>query len=231
MSEQPAEKQPRGAAERRPVDVFNPEPDGVTPYTLEEVTDAAAAVCESLAGFQDALLGCMTPLALYGQASKAERMAAQATEWLETLSAVREIIECDLPLADSYPEDSGMDPEERDWTGPAHASRSLSPREVLRFNALAPEFPLERLTTYRREVEKGEKVPGLIRKRRYEAARAAEKAEELHLGPDATAEQRKAAANAKRARTRAAIKTARDREDRAEFRDRGPIIAKMFPAE
>jgi hypothetical protein len=189
---------------RRSLDVFDPQPDGVTPYTLEEVLGAAGAVYESLVGFQAALLGCMTPLSLHRQADQARRMTAQATEWFETLDAVREILERDLPLADKFPEGEGLEPEDYEWTGATHSGRSLSPSEILRLNAMVPEWPLQRLTTYRQEVERGDKVPGLIKRRRLDAERAAEEARVLNPGPDASPEQKKAAVSAKRAKTRAA---------------------------
>lgn len=219
-----SEQSPVGA--NRSLDVFDPQPDGVAPYTLVEVVDAAGAVYESLVEFQKALLGCGTPLNLGRQDGQAEQMKAQAIQWFETLSAVREIVERDLPLADSYPDGDGTVAEEREWTGLSHSGRSLSPAEILRFNALAPEWPFERLTTYRREIQRDAKVPSLISSLRREAEQAAEEAEKVQLGPDATPDQLKAAANAKRAKTRAANKAAKE-ETRS--RDRGPVLSRMFP--
>lgn len=206
MNEVTAAESADQTATRRSLDVFDPSPDGVEPYTLAEVADAAGGVYESLLEFQAALLGCTTPLTLHPQNSQAERMVKQAVEWFETLDAVREIVERDLPLADSFPVVDGTVPEDREWTTGGHPLR-LS--EIIRLNAMAAERPLGQLTTYRREVESRDLVPGLIARRRFDAERAAAEDAVLHPGPDATPDQRKAAANAKRMKNRAANKAAK----------------------
>ncbi|HEX9089105.1 MAG TPA: hypothetical protein VF867_16565 [Arthrobacter sp.] len=155
----------------RPLDSFDPTPDGVSPYTLGETVDAAVEVLQSLHRFQLALAGCMTPLALEAELKQTRKVAVKASGWAETLARARDIIEGDLPLADTVRVQLPEFDCDLPWD-----EMVLSPADIVAANTGAAGLPLERLTTYRREIERVPRMPSVIASRRERAAKQARKA-------------------------------------------------------
>lgn len=177
--------------DRRALDIFDPSVDGHTPHTLEQALRAAQDVLESLARFEVALHGCMTPLDLHGELQQARKAAESAAGWVESLGRTRDIVEGDLPLGDTIECPGELFDFDLPWTGPGNANLVLSPTEIIKLNIQASGLPLERLTTYRRETEGAGKVPSIIRTKRRLAKRnasiaaraAAKKAQKGTLDP------------------------------------------------
>lgn len=163
------EQQPVAEPARRPFDVFDPKPYGISPYSLSMMLDAAERVQNALINFQIEMRGCTTPLALRDEADQAAKMFDQANEWANRLDAVRDIIELDLPLASRLPH-GGDDEDGVTWAGQA-----LPPSSIVKMNAMASELPLQSLTTYRRGVDSSA-VPMLVKRYETNAKRAATRA-------------------------------------------------------
>lgn len=160
-------EKPEGAG-RRPLDTFDPTADGFTPHTLEQTVQAACDAVEALARFNEALMGCVTPLQLGSLAAQGRLARRKAEAWVEVLAEARDIIELDLPISDTIDNSDieGWDPaDDKPWTGPGKPE-TLTPAWIVELRGAAADLPIDRLTSYRREIEKHGPVPELIRRHR-----------------------------------------------------------------
>lgn len=160
--------------ERRPLDVFDPTGDGHAPHTLAEVIQRGQDVLDSIDMFHAALYGCMTPLALSGEEREMIRARKRIQEEvLDPLRKAQDILELDLPLATA----SALGAVFGDtWAPPEGSWGTLSPEEILEVRLRSRQVGPEERTTYRVELDKQPKIPGLIRRQRRREERAAREA-------------------------------------------------------
>lgn len=158
---------------------------------------AGQAVLDSLDRLQAALYGCRTPLNFYSENLALKKLRAQAAEVLEPIRNARDIIEMDPPQATI---ETHLLPFRESWAPPEGAWGTLSPGAVLDVRLRARLVGPDELTTYRQELEKQPKIPGLIRLQRRRAEHDAIPAEEK----EAKRSRRRAARQANIERNRAA---------------------------
>lgn len=157
-----------GGPARRPLDVFDSTADGFAPHTLEQTEQAARDVVQALERFDLALKGCATPLQLGSLRGQGRAARIRAGVWVEELKTARDIIELDLPISDTFPRDdlAFLDLEEPEPWNREGGLETLTPAAVIQLRGHTADLPIDRLTSYRREIEKRNPVPAIIRNRR-----------------------------------------------------------------
>jgi uncharacterized protein YoaH (UPF0181 family) len=154
--------------ERRSLDVFDPSADGHDPHTLGEVIQRGQDVLDSIDSLQAALYGCMTPLSFSAEDRELKKLRELASELLEPIRKAQDVLELDLPLATASAQEAYFGDT---WAPPEGSRGTLSPRDVLELRLRARQVGPDERTTYRLELEKQPKIPGLITLQRRRAER------------------------------------------------------------
>jgi hypothetical protein len=154
--------------ERTPLDVFDPSGDGHEPHTLAEVIRRGQEVLDSIDSFQAALYGCRTPLSFRTEHRELGKLRDLTAELLDPIRKAQDILELDLPLATAKAQEAEFGdtwaPREGHWG-------TLSAADIIELRLRARQVGPGELTTYRKELGKQPKIPGLIRLQRLKAKR------------------------------------------------------------
>lgn len=149
--------------QRRPLDIYDPSPEGITPYTLEETLAAAVKAVNSLHELQAALLGCRTPVNFRPTAHAISKLQATLAQDVEVIRQAKDVIELDRPLGRIEIEGPFEDP----WED------ILSPHQILQQRLRARQVAAEDTVTYREVVLAADPVPPLVERHQKRAAAAA----------------------------------------------------------